>query len=79
MSDAIDKIIHKLPQPINGETPARRVMTIRMPNALHLALKEEAFTRGVSVNQLVLAKLLVTGDALDSLVASNTAEDALAQ
>jgi len=67
--DAIDQIIHKLPgASANGQGDAVRVMTVRMPASLHTALREEARERRTSANRLAVAKLSITGSALDELV-----------
>jgi predicted HicB family RNase H-like nuclease len=55
----IDRLIDSLPEPEVG--PQRREYSgkfnVRMPKSLHAALASEAEAEGVSLNQLVLAKL----------------------
>lgn len=67
--DVLDRIVHR-----NGSSAHEpvRVMTIRVPAGLHDTLKQEAHDRHVSLNSLAVAKLRITGDALDRL--AETAE-----
>ena len=55
----VDKLIDSLPDPPVG--PQRREYSgkfnVRIPKSLHAALASEAEAEGVSLNQLVLAKL----------------------
>ena len=55
----IDELIDSLPDPLVG--PQRREYSgkfnVRIPKSLHAALASEAEAEGVSLNQLVLAKL----------------------
>jgi predicted HicB family RNase H-like nuclease len=55
----IDRLIDSLPEPEVG--PQRREhsgkFNVRIPKSLHAALVSEAEAEGVSLNQLVLAKL----------------------
>lgn len=55
----IDRLIDSLPEPPVG--PQRREYSgkfnVRVPKSLHAALASEAEAEGVSLNQLVLAKL----------------------
>jgi len=55
----IDQLIDSLPEPPVG--PQRREYSgkfnVRLPKSLHAALASEAEAEGVSLNQLVLAKL----------------------
>ena len=45
----------------NGATPKKSgKFVVRVPKTLHLALEREAAEEGVSLNQLVVAKLAVT-------------------
>jgi predicted HicB family RNase H-like nuclease len=57
----IDELIDSLPDPPVG--PQRREYSgkfnVRIPKSLHAALASEAEAEGVSLNQLVLAKLSV--------------------
>jgi hypothetical protein len=58
-SRAIDELIDSLPEPPVG--PQRREYSgkfnVRIPKSLHAALACEAEAEGVSLNQLILAKL----------------------
>lgn len=58
-SRQIDRLIDSLPEPPVG--PQRREYSgkfnVRVPKSLHAALASEAEAEGVSLNQLVLAKL----------------------
>ncbi len=58
-SEQIDKLIDSLPDPLVG--PQKREYSgkfnLRIPKSLHAALAHEADAEGVSLNQLVLAKL----------------------
>jgi predicted HicB family RNase H-like nuclease len=58
-SRQIDQLIDSLPEPAVG--PQRREYSgkfnVRIPKSLHAALASEAETEGVSLNQLVVAKL----------------------
>jgi hypothetical protein len=58
-SRQIDQLIDSLPEPPVG--PQRREYSgkfnVRLPKSLHAALASEAEAEGVSLNQLVLAKL----------------------
>ena len=58
-SRQIDRFIDSLPEPPIG--PQRREYSgkfnVRIPKSLHVALASEAEAEGVSLNQLVLAKL----------------------
>ena len=58
-SREIDRLIDSLPEPPVG--PRRREYSgkfnVRVPKSLHAALASEAEAEGVSLNQLVLAKL----------------------
>ena len=58
-SRQIDQLIDRLPEPTVG--PQRREYSgrfnVRVPKSLHAALASEAETEGVSLNQLVVAKL----------------------
>lgn len=42
-------------------------MTVRLPTALHEALKNEARTRKTSANQLAIAKLSLKAEMLDKV------------
>jgi len=77
MSDIIDQIMHNITGSENNGSPKSiRVMTVRMPAALHDALKAEARARGTSANQLAVAKLSIRGETLDKVVATLAAEHA---
>ena len=58
-SRQIDRLIDTLPEPSVG--PQRREYSgrfnVRLPKSLHAALASEAEAEGVSLNQLVVAKL----------------------
>ena len=58
-SQAIDELLDRLPEPEIG--PQRREFSgkfnVRIPKSLHAALAHEAEAEGVSLNQLVVAKL----------------------
>lgn len=58
-SQQIDRLIDSLPEPAVG--PQRREYSgkfnVRVPKSLHAALASEAEVEGVSLNQLVVAKL----------------------
>jgi predicted HicB family RNase H-like nuclease len=58
-SRQIDELIDSLPEPPAG--PASREYSgkfnVRLPRSLHAALASEAAAEGVSLNQLVVAKL----------------------
>ena len=70
--DAIDHIIHKANAAVAGEVrELNKVVTIRIPQSLHEALKEEAHQRRCSMNKLASAKLRITGAALDQLLANS--------
>jgi len=67
--DAIDHIIHKATEAVAGEVrEPNKVVTIRIPQSLHEALKEEAHQRRCSMNKLASAKLRITGAALDQFL-----------
>jgi antitoxin HicB len=59
VSRQIDHLIDSLPEPPVG--PQRREYSgkfnVRVPKSLHAALASEAEAEGVSLNQLVVAKL----------------------
>ena len=74
MADTIARILNTLPSR-NGHAPVNnRVMTTRMPTALHKALKAEALTRDISLNQLAIAKLSIRSEILDRCVELEEAE-----
>ena len=50
-------------QPPKAEEEGTRVITVRLPNCLHEALKQEAHSRHTSMNQLCISKLLKRMDA----------------
>ncbi len=58
-SRAVDRLIDSLPEPPTG--PQKREYSgkfnVRVPKSLHAALASEAEAEGVSLNQLVVAKL----------------------
>ena len=58
-SRQIDRLIDSLPEPALG--PQRREYSgkfnVRVPKSLHAALASEAEAEGVSLNQLIVAKL----------------------
>jgi predicted HicB family RNase H-like nuclease len=58
-SQQIDRLIDSLPEPQTG--PQQREYSgkfnVRVPKSLHAALASEAEAEGVSLNQLVVAKL----------------------
>lgn len=58
-SRRIDELIDSLPEPVDA--PQQREFSgkfnVRLPRSLHAALVSEAEAEGVSLNQLVLAKL----------------------
>ncbi len=58
-SRLVDRLIDSLPDPAVG--PQRRKYSgkfnVRVPKSLHAALASEAEAEGVSLNQLILAKL----------------------
>src|SRR5437879_2531067 len=58
-SEQIDRLIDSLPEPPVG--PQRREYSgkfnVRVPKSLHAALAGEAEAEGVSLNQLIVAKL----------------------
>ena len=58
-SREIDRLIDSLPDPPTG--PQRReysgTFNVRVPKSLHAALASEAQAEGISLNQLVVAKL----------------------
>jgi hypothetical protein len=64
-SRQIDELIDSLPEPPVG--PQRREYSgkfnVRLPRTLHAALSSEAEAEGVSLNQLVVAKLALHLDA----------------
>jgi len=73
MPDIIDQIIHQLPGGGDADKPEDlRVMTVRMPAALHEILKDEARARKTSANKLAVAKLSIKGEVLDKVVAKLT-------
>lgn len=51
--------------PADADLDATRVITVRLPKSLHLALKAEAHDRHTSMNQLCIAKLLQAIDSLE--------------
>jgi len=59
LSTWIDRLIDSLPEPVVG--PQRweysGKFNVRVPKSLHAALASEAEAEGVSLNQLVVAKL----------------------
>ena len=60
LSDAIDS--HGL---VEGATPKKSgKFVVRLPQSLHIALEREAKREGVSLNQLVVAKLAAQLDTL---------------
>jgi|ERR1043165_4393347 hypothetical protein len=58
-SQQIDEAIDSLPEPSVREAPKEYSgkFNVRIPKSLHAALVDEAEAEGVSLNQLVLAKL----------------------
>ena len=58
-SREVDRLIDSLPEPVTS--PQRREYSgkfnVRVPKSLHAALASEADAEGVSLNQLVVAKL----------------------
>jgi predicted HicB family RNase H-like nuclease len=63
LSDAIDT--HGL---VEGATPKKSgKFVVRLPQSLHVALEREAVREGVSLNQLVVAKLAAQLDRLAGL------------
>jgi predicted HicB family RNase H-like nuclease len=58
-SRQIDDLLEQLPEPPVTREPKRYSgkFNVRIPKALHAALANEAEAEGVSINQLVLAKL----------------------
>jgi predicted HicB family RNase H-like nuclease len=60
-SRAIDKLIDSLPEPPlqSQRREYSGKFNVRVPKSLHAALAREAEAEGVSLNQLVLAKLAV--------------------
>ncbi len=54
----------------NGSEPTR-VITVRLPRSLHLALKDEAQARGTSMNQLCIVKLVQALDEMNSVANTN--------
>ena len=58
-SREVDRLIDRLPEPPSG--PQQREYSgkfnVRVPKSLHAALASEAEAEGVSLNQLVVAKL----------------------
>jgi hypothetical protein len=70
MDDILARIIHQLPgDRDNGKAGDTRVMTIRMPSALHEKLKEEARERKTSANKVAVAKLAIKSEVLDKVAA----------
>jgi len=51
---------------LESDMDATRVITVRLPKSLHLALKAEAHDRHTSMNQLCIAKLLQAIDSLEN-------------
>lgn len=47
---------------IKTEQEITRVITVRLPQSLHQALREEAKSRRTSINQLCIGKLLAAMD-----------------
>jgi len=69
-SDTIDKIIHKSHVASAGEVrEPNKVITVRIPQSLHEAIKEEAHQRRCSMNKLAAAKLRIKGEVLDKILA----------
>ena len=64
--DRLDQLQH--PDEVNGEGTGTRVVTVRMQQALHAALKTEAHRYETSLNRLALAKLRIAGEPFDSAV-----------
>ena len=52
--------------PLDSDMDATRVITVRLPKSLHLALKAEAHDRHTSMNQLCIAKLLQAIDSMEN-------------
>jgi predicted HicB family RNase H-like nuclease len=67
MADILDRILHAMPGDNEEGKSDVRVMTVRMPAALHEALKDEARLRKTSANKLAVAKLSVKAAALDKV------------
>ena len=62
-SDTIDQIIHKSHVAGVGEIrEPNKVITVRIPQSLHEAIKEEAHQRRCSMNKLAAAKLRIKGE-----------------
>jgi hypothetical protein len=68
VTEAVDR--HGL---VEGATPKKSGrFVVRLPSSLHAALEREAVSEGVSLNQLVLAKLAVGLGRLTSLAHEET-------
>jgi len=69
-ADTIDQIIHKSHVANAGELrEPNKVITVRIPQSLHEAIKEEAHQRRCSMNKLAAAKLRIKGEVLDKILA----------
>ena len=69
-SDTIDQIIHKSHVAGVGEIrEPNKVITVRIPQSLHEAIKEEAHQRRCSMNKLAAAKLRIKCEVLDKILA----------
>jgi predicted HicB family RNase H-like nuclease len=62
------KVVDRLKQ-LLGFLPSRpaapkttKVITVRMPEGMHRALKQEAWERHMSMNELAVAKLRITNE-----------------
>jgi predicted HicB family RNase H-like nuclease len=70
VAEEIQQMLKKLrdnsPLAAQAKEPTQMI-TVRLPHSLHEALREEAETRGISLNKLCIAKLLqVIDDQLSS-------------
>jgi hypothetical protein len=70
ITDAIER--HGL---VEGATPTKSGrFVVRLPQSLHAALEREAVSEGISLNQLVLAKLAVGLGRLTDLALASSQE-----
>jgi predicted HicB family RNase H-like nuclease len=76
LHEMVDRLRDVNGQPPKAEEEGTRVITVRLPNCLHDALKNEAYSRKTSMNQLCISKLLKRIDAETNSVEEGVASEA---
>jgi hypothetical protein len=72
LAQALQRIRGEKPQP-GDANPAERVITVRVPKALHQTLLAEAKSRDTSLNKLCISKLLQTIESSGRVETANRA------